>query len=339
MRYTMQDIANEAGVSISTVSLVLNDKKARIADKTRRKIKAIAQKHDYHPNSAAVSLSKKISYNIGLIVPDITNPFFANLTRLVDEKIRGLGYSTLFADSNNSGKREREILTNMISHGVDGILLVPSNEFFYQNVADNQKIIDDLDTPLILVNASTDMDVTTINFDNYLGAQLATQYLIDNGHQRIAFIRGKTKYVNAPQRYKGYIDTLRKNHLQFDPRIVYPGDYSIASGYRAAPQIFQNRTITGVVSASDMMLFGLIKWANEHHLDAFTRFSLVGFDNDPADELTKLPLTSVDQQPNLMVNAAIKQLVQLINNDEGNYQHIVIKPQLIVRESVQKVIK
>ncbi|WP_367342054.1 LacI family DNA-binding transcriptional regulator [Limosilactobacillus sp.] len=332
----MKDIAKKAGVSLSTVSLVLNNKEARISEKTKEKIKRIAQQNNYHPNSAAVSLSKKISYNIGLIVPDITNPFFAQLTRLVDEKIRSYGYSTLFADSNNSAKREKEILANMASHGVDGVLLVPSNEFFYQSTKDNQEMIDDLGKPLILVNASSDMKVTTINFDNYLGAQLATQCLIDRGHREIAFIKGKDKYVNAPERYRGYLDTLKKNNLQFDPNLVYKGDYSIESGYRAAPQIFNNPKITGIVSSSDMMIFGLIKWSNEHHLDIFDRYSLIGFDNDPTDAFTQVPLASIDQELSLMVNEATTQLIQKINKKVNSYKHIIIKPKLIVRRSVRK---
>lgn len=337
MAYTMKDIAEEAGVSLSTVSLVLNNKEARIAEKTRQKIKEIAQKHQYRPNSAAVSLSKDVSYNIGLIVPDITNPFFARLTRLVDEAIRKLGYATLFADSNNSAARERELLSNMASHGVDGVLLVPSNEFFYQSTQRNQKMIQELGKPLILVNASCDGPISTVNFDNHFGAAMATQCLIDHGHRHIAFIKGKEKYVNAPERFQGYRDTLIKNHIPYDPSLVFEGDYSVSSGFNVAPKIFDKQEITGIVSSSDMMLFGLIKWAKQHHRDVFKRFSLIGFDNDLTDEFTEIPLSSIDQQTGLMVEAAIKKLLSSIKDPSVGNEHIIIKPRMVLRDSVRSI--
>lgn len=152
MNYTMKDVAQRAHVSVSSVSLVLNNKPSRIPRETKERIKKIAKELNYKPNSAAVLLSKQVSYNIGLIVPDITNPFFALLTRAIDERLRASGYSALFADSDNSFKREVEIINDMISHGVDGILLVPSNEFFYQASNKLQKLINGFDKPLILLN-------------------------------------------------------------------------------------------------------------------------------------------------------------------------------------------
>lgn len=245
MKYTMKDIAQAAGVSLSTVSLVLNDRPVRVSDKTRKRIKQIAAENHYQPNSAAVSLSRHVSYNIGLIVPDITNPFFAQMTREINEQLAQHGYSTLFADSNNSAEKERHILHNMVSRGVDGILLVPSNEFFYQDMEKLQKQIDETGKPFVLVNATADkLRVCSVNFDNFQGAALATQELIDHGHRNIAFIQGKTQYVNAPERYQGYRQTLEKNGLTFHPDFLYEGDYSIESGYQAASSIINNNEVT-----------------------------------------------------------------------------------------------
>lgn len=338
MKYTMKDIAKAAGVSLSTVSLVLNDRPVRVSDKTRKRIKQIASEIHYQPNAAAVSLSRNVSYNIGLIVPDITNPFFAQMTREINNQLAKHGYSTLFADSNNSAEKERHILHNMVSHGVDGILLVPSNEFFYQDMDKLQKQIDETGKPIVLVNATADMlKVCSVNFDNFKGAAMATQELIDHGHRNIAFIQGKKQYVNAPERYEGYVHTLEENDIPFRSDFLYEGDYSITSGYRAADAIIKNREVTAILSSSDMMLFGIIKWANEHGLNAFSRFSMIGFDNDPYDVITQYPLTTVDQNIPPMVSKGVTALLKMISTKKITYQHLVIAPELIRRQSVRSI--
>lgn len=340
MKYTMKDIAQAAGVSLSTVSLVLNDRPVRVSDKTRKRIKQIAAETHYQPNSAAVSLSRHVSYNIGLIVPDITNPFFAQMTREINEQLAQHGYSTLFADSNNSAEKERHILHNMVSRGVDGILLVPSNEFFYQDMEKLQKQIDETGKPFVLVNATADkLKVCSVNFDNFQGAALATQELIDHGHRNIAFIQGKARYVNAPERYQGYRQTLEKNGLTFHPDFLYEGDYSIESGYQAASSIINNNEVTAVLSSSDMMLFGIIKWANEHQVNAFNRFSMIGFDNDPYDVITQYPLTTVDQQISKMVSESVGALLKMIVDKKITHQKLIVTPELIRRQSVRMIKK
>ncbi|MCF7523341.1 LacI family transcriptional regulator [Levilactobacillus brevis] len=130
MAYSMKDIAKEANVSLTAVSLVLNNKETRVSETKKAEIKRIAKRMNYRPNSAAVSLSKNISYNIALIVPDITNPFFARIVREITTFLNKKGYGTLLIDSENSYKNEKAALQNLISRGVDGVLLVPSNEIF-----------------------------------------------------------------------------------------------------------------------------------------------------------------------------------------------------------------
>lgn len=335
MNYTMKDVAQRAHVSVSSVSLVLNNKPSRIPRETKERIKKIAKKLNYKPNSAAVLLSKQVSYNIGLIVPDITNPFFALLTRAIDERLRASGYSTLFADSDNSFKREVEIINDMISHGVDGILLVPSNEFFYQASNKLQKLINGFDKPLILLNASSNLNVSSVNFDNVLGAIMATEELINHGHRNIAFIKGKDHFVNAPERYQGYKYALKKNNLSLNPKYVFEGDYTIQSGYLVAPKIFNQDDITAILSSNDLMLFGVIKWAKEHQKNVFKRFSMVGFDNNPYTEIIEVPLTTIDQEIGKMADQTINLLLGILRKEEEKRQQIVIKPRIIRRNSVK----
>ncbi|GAF37720.1 LacI family DNA-binding transcriptional regulator [Lentilactobacillus farraginis] len=335
MNYTMKDIAQRANVSVSSVSLVLNNKPSRIPKETKNKIRKIAEELNYRPNSAAVFLSKKISYNIGLIVPDITNPFFAFLTKTIDERLRASNYSTLFADSNNSFEREVQIINNMISHGVDGILLVPSNKFFYQPHNKLQEMIDNLNKPLILLNASSDLRVNSVNFDNVLGAIMATEELIKYGHKSIAFIKGKDHFVNAPERYQGYKDALKKNDILLNPNYVFEGDYTIQSGYQVAPNIFNQRDITAILSSNDLMLFGIIKWAKEHRENVFKRFSMVGFDNNPYTEIIEVPLTTIDQEIGKMADKAIDLLLTILREKVRDSKQIIIKPRIIRRNSIK----
>ena len=217
--------------------------------------------------------------------------------------------------------------------------------FLFQYGADDallgrrrQSQIDETGKPFVLVNATADkLKVCSVNFDNFQGAALATQELIDHGHRNIAFIQGKTQYVNAPERYQGYRQTLEKNDLPFRPDFLYEGDYSIESGYQAASSIINNNEVTAVLSSSDMMLFGIIKWANEHQVNAFNRFSMIGFDNDPYDLITQYPLTTIDQQISKMVSKSVGALLKMIINKNITHQKLIVTPELIRRQSVRMI--
>lgn len=334
---TMKEIAKKANVSVSTVSLVLNNKQSRISKIKKEEIKQIAKEMNYTPNIAAVSLSKNISFNVGLIVPDITNPFFATLTKLIDQKLRIRGYSTLLVDSNNSFEIEKSTINNMVARGVDGIILVPSNEFFSISIQKQKNLVKNCKKPLILLNAYTDLPVSYVNFDNVTGAYLATQELINYGHQNIAFIKGKKNFVNAKERLQGYKSALKDNQIKINSNIIFEGDYTLQAGYKLAPSIIKIKNITGIVSSNDLMLFGIIKWAKSHHLDIFNRLSMVGFDNDPYSEIIEVPLTTIDQNPLGMVNNTIKLLMTMIIDKKSFISHSIIKPQLIKRQSVKKI--
>ncbi|GHP13909.1 LacI family transcriptional regulator [Lentilactobacillus fungorum] len=335
MKYGMKDIAKKANVSLTTVSLVLNNKESRISTQKKQEIKRIAKEMNYQPNSAAVLLSKQISYNIGLIVPDITNPFFTELTQFINRQLRQNGYFTLFVDSGNSYLGEKQAIENMISRGVDGILLVPSSEFFSADQAEVETMFKNAGKPIILLNASTDMDISYVNFNNVEGAMMATQELIDHGHRNIAFIKGKDHLVNAQERYQGYKKGLEKNQLPFRKALVFEGDYSSNSGYQLAPQILKQSAITAILSSNDLMLFGLIKWSKEQGVDIFNRFSMVGFDNTPYTEIIEVPLTTIDQDAEKMSEDAIKMLLKKIKGKHDVTEKIIIQPRLIRRKSVK----
>lgn len=334
MAYSMKDIAHEANVSLTAVSLVLNDKDTRVSEEKKTEIKAIAKRMNYRPNSAAVSLSKNISYNIALIVPDITNPFFSRIVREITSSLNQEGYGTLLVDSDNSYKNEKAALQNLISRGVDGVLLVPSNELFSRGEREVTELLQSISKPLVLLNAYTHSNVSYVNFDNVKGAELATQELINHGHQQIAFIRGKENFVNAPERYEGYVNVLKRNQISLDSHLVFKGDYSMESGYKLAPDILANPQTTAVVSSNDLMLFGLIKWAKVHQISIFKRLSMIGFDNTPYSEILEVPLTTIDQDTELMASDACELVLKMIRNKKKSVKKIIIDPILIRRQSV-----
>ncbi|MCY9807680.1 LacI family DNA-binding transcriptional regulator [Lentilactobacillus senioris] len=337
MKYGMKDIAKEAGVSLTTVSLVLNNKFIRISDKKKQEIKKIAKKMNYRPNSAAVSLSKQISYNIALIVPDISNPFFSELVKNVSTQLNINLYNTLLVNSDNSYKNEKKAIQNALSQGVDGILLVPSNELFSVDRSEVEHFISEIDKPFIFLNAYSDMNINYVNFDNIKGAEMATQELIDHHHQNIAFIKGKDKFVNANERYIGYQNVLSQNNIKLNENFVFEGDYTMKSGYKLAPKILKNNKITGIVSSNDLMLFGMIKWAKQNDFPVFEKLSMVGFDNNPYTEVLEHPLTTIDQDINEMALKSVKLLLEMISSNKKIKKEIIIKPYLIKRETVHDI--
>jgi len=279
-RATLKDVAAVAGVSVTTVSLVLNNRPARVSDEKRRIIADAAKKLNYVPNQSARSLVTKQSQLVALIVPDIENLFFAALAKCVEDECAAQGYSLIVANSDDSRESEQALLRRLTSRGVDGVLLIPARESCAAGAgAALREDVERVTCPVVLIDRLTQCGwCDAVGFDNYLGGRLAAQYLLEGGHKRIGIVTGDVAESSAADRRRGFADALEQAGERLDPSLCVTGDYRFASGYRAADRIIDGGA-TAVFCCNDVMALGFRQRMAERGLHVTEDMQVIGYDN------------------------------------------------------------
>ena len=211
-RATLKDVAAAAGVSVTTVSLVLNNRPARVSEEKRKAIADAAKKLNYVPNQSARSLVTKQSQLVALIVPDIENLFFAALAKCVEDECAAQGYSLIVANSDDSHVTEHELLQRLPARGVDGVMLIPARESCVGDAAERlREDVALVSCPVVLIDRLTQCGwCDAVGFDNYLGGRLAARYLLEGGHTRIGIVTGDTAESSAAERRRGFVDAVEQ---------------------------------------------------------------------------------------------------------------------------------
>lgn len=334
MKLTMREIAKMAGVSITTVSLVLNDKEARISQKQRTKIKNIARENNYVPNSSAVSLAKNESKTIGVIVPNINNPFYSSLIKAISDDLANHGYYALIINSNDNHENESRQVDQLVNRGVDGILLVPSNDLYAQGTDVVTAFLNNIKIPFVLVNANSALPINQVNLDNVKGGYLATESLIENGHTKIAIVTGKKGFVNAEERLLGYKKALEAYNLPFNPKLVFRASYDLDGGFYIIPKI-QATEVSAIFFCSDLMLYGAVKQFNENHKNLFEQYSVIGYDDTFFNDVFNPTITSVKQDVFDLGRKAVKVLYDTLTKQTVTKEKLTVD--LKIRQSVKKI--
>lgn len=337
MSCTLKDIAKLANVSISAVSLVLNEKPCRISTEKRDLIKQIAKENNYTPNINARSLITKETKTFGLIIPDIENIFFSKLTKSMESYCRQFGYALIIVNSNDEYEQDLYLIDLLLSRGIDGLFIAISNSSYMHEDEIREKL-SPLDVPYILIDRFlNNFNCNQVYFDNVEGAYLATKHLIEHGHKRISCITYSLKSYNLISRFEGYKKAMQEYGLEIEPDFIIEGDYQISSGYDAGDKIVKNKT-TGVFVANDMMTLGLLKRLRELNLKVPEDLSIVSYDNMLNDFMIDFKITSIEQNVSKLGKMACDIMLNIIQNKESNYKNICLAPKLVVNNSVKKII-
>lgn len=328
MRSTIKDVAREAEVSTMTVSRVIN-KKEYIAPVTREKVLAAIEKLNYQLNTVARSLVAKKTDFIGLLVPDIGNPFFADLVKGAEGLARKRGYSLILGDTEGKIENEETYIDAMQGRMCDGIIMV-APRIDESRILKLNEIL-----PLVLVDRYINSDaVMQIWIDNTKGAFKAVEHLIELGHRRIGFISGPLNVQNSFRREKGYRDALSQYGIDFDLSLELIGDFYFETGYRLLDHfIDMDNPPTAIFASNDLMALGLIKKAKERGLDIPADLSVVGFDDIFLASMIDPPLTTVRHPTIEMGIEAIEKFMDMLDEKESQYSENTLENRLIVRKS------
>lgn len=326
---TIKDVAKVAGVSIATVSRTLTGKD-RVSPLLAERVLQAIQELQYQPNDVARALKINESRSIGLIIPDIENPFFPALVRGVQDAAKMHNYAVILCNTDGKTEEEKKYIQFLYSKRVDGIAFTES--------VDNKKnisLLDSLGIPVVLLDRRVEgMRASGVSTDNRLGAFMATQHLLDLGKRRIVFISGPLKLSSGADRAKGYQDALLRYNIQYDKDLACIGAFTYESGYAAVEKLlFSRHKFDAIFASNDMMAIGAIECLNKYGIRVPKDVAVVGFDDIRLAGWYRPLLTTVRQPVYDMGQYAMKLLMEHITGKRINSYEKIFKPELIIRQS------
>lgn len=323
-------MARLAGVSQSTVSRVFNAS-GYVSEQTRRRVMAAAESLGFRPNYLARSLVSKATRTLGLVIPDITNPFFPAVVRGVEETALSRGYTVVLTNTGNDVQREIGALEHLREKWVDGLIVVPQADEA-QHLAD----VVAAGLPLVLIDRIPgQLNVDAVRVDNVRGAHLAVRHLLALGHRHIGHVAGPEWSSTGRDRLLGYRQALADAGLPYDPSLVVAGNFDFDSGFAAARELIRrNPRPTAIFAGNDLMALGVLHAASEAGLQVPGDLAVVGFDDILPAALVSPPLTTVAQPTYRMgAQAAAMLLDRLEGAWSGPGRQVVLEPELVIRRS------
>jgi LacI family transcriptional regulator len=332
MSHTLRQIAAELGVSITTVSKVLNRHKD-IGEATRQRVLAKIAELGYRPNAVARSLTLKRTHTLGVIVPDLMHSFFVEIVAAAEGFLSPRGYGLLVCNLAEDPARERPQLEMLLERQVDGILLASCTA---SNNADLLKRLLALGKGLVLVDRDDHIGVTcprVITDDEQVG-RLATGHLIELGHRTIAHLAAPS-LVHARRREQGYRDTMREHDLAIEPAWVVTGGFLEREGYEAMQRLLRStRGVTAVFAVNDPAALGAMKAAADAGLEVPRDISIVGAGDIAHGDMLRVPLTTVSwSRRDLGTRAAQLILAQIERQPGDPSERVIVAPHLVRRDS------
>jgi LacI family transcriptional regulator len=332
--YTIRDIARLAGVSVATVSGVLNNKptiKPKLAERVKKAMNAL----DYHPDQVARSLRVRRTCTVGMVIADVTNPFFTDVIRGVEQEAQSNQYSVILCDANEDPALERHYLSTLFSRRVDGVLLAPTSSSSPQETHIQKRF------PIILIDrVPIGFIGSAVLTDNVTAAYEGTRHLIELGHRRIAIIAGHLNLSNGLDRLEGFRRALQEQHLALPDKYLQQGNFQLESGYQCGLELMRLPVPpTAIFSCNNKMTLGLMRALGELHLNCPQTVSVLGFDDFEWSAYFTPRLTVIAQPAYEMGKQAMRMLLKNLQepqnseNKQSEKITVMLKAELRVRDS------
>jgi len=330
MKVTIKDIAKKADVSVTTVSRVLNNK-PDVGDDTRARILRLIEDMNYNPNSVARGLVMQKTHTIGLIIPDISNPFFPQIARAIEDKAQEHGYSVIFFNTDNHLEREKKAVELFKSKQVDGLIVSLS--------LGNEEILKELKAsnyPVVQIDRSVLNDsYPLVSIDNKNSSYQMVEYMLKKGYRKIAHISGDLNTTTARERLEGYKKAISDYGIEINEDYIIEGDYTQHSGFEAVKKLLKLKdSPTAVFAANDLSAAGVYKALFAADLKIPEDMAVAGHDDIGIASLLRPELTTMRQPKYSLGERAVSVLLKMINNSGTECEDQILKTNLIIRESV-----
>ncbi|RMQ43199.1 LacI transcriptional regulator [Pseudomonas cichorii] len=326
---TIKDVAALAGISYTTVSHVLN-KTRPVSDPVRLKVEAAIAQLDYVPSAVARSLKAKTTSTIGLLIPNGTNPYFAELARGIEDHCERNGFCVILCNSDDNPEKQRNYLRVLLEKRVDGLIV--------SSVGGDVSIaggLAEVRTPMVIVDRELEgIDADMVRIDHEQGAYLATRHLLDLGHEHIACIGGPLNTVVTEMRFVGYRRAMHEAGIEVQPDWMLHSEFSSVAGYESAVALLDSQPPTAIFAGNDVMAIGVLRAAAERNIRVPRDLSVIGFDDIQMSRYVYPALTTVGQSIMQLGETAAEMLLsRLAESSTGAIRKRLVTPNVVVRES------
>ncbi|MFL0168610.1 MULTISPECIES: LacI family DNA-binding transcriptional regulator [Clostridium] len=326
-KITMKDIAEKVGVSKTTVSMVVNKKDSNISEETKNKIYSVIKETGYIPNNVARGLNTKKSGSIGMIIPDISNPFFSELSRAIEDVANKLGYNVILCNSDNNPDKEKKYVELLISKLIDGIILIPGQES-----ESNANILKLNGIPFVVMDRYIKgfEDYPGVYFDNKQGIKCGIEYLYSKGKRNIVFVSGPKKINVNQERIDGYKEIMTKYGI-YNKSLIFESTFSLEGGIEVTNQIIdQCGCFDAIFYSNDIMAIGGIKTLKRREYRVPEDILIMGFDGITLSKMIEPELTTIQQPIYSMGQQASKLIIDIITEQPIKNKKVYFTPNIIV---------
>ncbi len=330
---TIREVAKSAGVSYATVSHVLNNTRF-VSQETRERVLAAMAQLNFRPNALARSLRQGKTHTIGLVLPDSANPFFAEISRSIEDEAFKKGYNVILCNTELDVQRELFYVDVLSKKQVDGIVFVAAGD-----QTDSLDFLRSQSMPVVMVDRDVPkVEVDAVLTDNQLGGYLATHHLIGLGHRRIACIAGPSNITPSAERIIGYRKALEEAALPYDEKLILRGDYHAESGMQITHVLLKTEPRpTAIFALNDLMALGALRAAAEANCSVPNDLAIVGYDDLELSRFTNPPLTTIAQPKKQIGAEAVSLLAERMSGKSRLPSRLVLPPELIIRRSTQQI--
>ncbi|OMF26707.1 LacI family transcriptional regulator [Paenibacillus sp. FSL H8-0548] len=332
MKITIYDVAREAGVSIAAVSQVINGK-GKISEQRRHEIIQVMERLNYQPSAIASALTGKKTFTIGLLVPDISNPFFAEIARAVEDQSHNLGYGLFICSTDNNKDRAERYLSLMQQKRVDGMIIGTgiANKSTLASLVKSK-------LPVVVIAREAKLGAKTVIIDDFCGGGMAANHLLEQNHSHVGLLSENEEVSSSRERIRGFLSVWEQAGLRIEEGLIQAcGDELVRDGKAKATELLSSANPpSALFCCNDLLAIGALQAAKGLGLRVPEQVSIIGFDNTILAEVTDPPLTTIAQPTKEMGQIAVDSLVAMLEDGNRDDIRIVLQPELVIRQSTAK---
>lgn len=330
-KVTIRDVAQVSGVSVTTVSQILNNKGDRFSDETKRKVHTAQKELNYIPDFNAQNLIRKSSKTIGVLIPDISNPFYSQFITGIQNKALELGYIPLIFGFNNDSKLAKQYLEELVKRAADGMIIASD----ILDTTDMDQVLGANGIPYILLDRSSANAGDHLMVDDYSGGQQVAKHLIENGHKHLVVVMPQKASLNIQRRWDGFRKTVTGNSAISVNRVY--ATLTKNGGRTAAAKIIELPEITGIFAINDEVAVGIYRGMEDQGKEIPKDYSVVGFDDIDIDEFLKPTLTTIKQPVLKLGEQAAEMVIDRIKSPTKSIRELKMPVKLVIRESTRNI--
>lgn len=322
-KVTMKDIAERVGVSKTTISMVINNKDTSISEETKNKIKQVIKETGYIPNNAARGLNTNKSGTIAIIIPDISNPFFSEISRAIEDEANELGYNVILCNSDNNEKKEKKYVKLLISKLIDGVIIIPGENSF-----ESIELLEKNGIKFLFLDRYIQdfKDYPGVFFNNNKAIKEGVKYLISKGKKKIVFISGPKNIIVNKERIDGYKEVMKENNL-YNKEYIFESEFSLEGGINVTNKILEElKDIDSIFYSNDIMAIGGVKVLKRNGFKIPQDISVLGLDGIKFSKMIEPELTTIAQPIYSMGEVACKMIVDIINGKDIKDKYVYFDP-------------